>query len=152
MVCPDLALICRSAGLADLHFWWRALQSDCLKCVTCHHSFFFASLSNLQRWRLVELFTKVRTALIEVGQYFAPSFFVRLSFALDIHWIIVVLLDLHRSSDHDPPFCHVLATILDIRLTGFTLVCCTRPVVPLPHHGHHITWALLSRLTLNVDY
>jgi len=102
-------------------------------------------------------FSKVRTHLIEVNQRLHPSFFVRLSFTLDIHWIIVVprTISSHLAafSTRFYPALETTAMLtLSTRATSFILINNTRPVVPLPPNGHYTLRALLFRLTFNVDH
>jgi hypothetical protein len=102
-------------------------------------------------------FSKVRTLMVEVAQRLHPSLFVRLSFTLDIHWIIVVpwttFSPLTTSSIRFHPALETTAILtLSTRATSFILVTNTCPVVPLPPNGHHALRALLFRLTNNVDH
>jgi hypothetical protein len=102
-------------------------------------------------------FSKVRTHLIEVDQRLHPSFFVRLSFTLDIRWIIVVPRTIFNHLTAFPtrsyPALEATAILtLSTRATSFMLVNNTRSVVPLPPNGHYTLRALLFRLTFNVDH
>ena len=145
MVCPDFAIVCRSAGLTGLPFGGLVSEASLSSTI------FSPIYSTGGLWR----FSKVRTSLIEVGQRLHPSFFVRLSFTLGIHWIIVVPWTI---------FSHL--TALDVSFTRLSrrppslfstldqpasagephMPCGSTPSSRIPRPR-----ALLFRLTINTD-
>lgn len=147
MACPNLALICRSADLADLQFWRLCLL----------RLFFFDSLfSDLQHQRLVRVF-KSSDAFDRGGPAITPivlcSTIVYTRHPLDNCSSRTIFSHLTAFSTRPYPALETTAILtLSTRATSFMLVTNTYPVVPLPPNGHHTLRALLFRLTSNVGH
>lgn len=127
-----------SGSCAYLSVGWscRLTILEILSPKFCFLRLSFPMYSASGLWR----FSKVRTHLIEVDYRLHPSF-LRLSFTLDIHWIIVVPWTTFSQLTAFPtwlrPPLQTTANILNTRATGFLLVNDACPVVLLPPHGHH---------------